>query len=181
MGYINRQKWVEAEAELEQVSEEDPNYKDVQAKLAEVETEVSKLIPTATPTSDNTPIPSPTSLTWKGVNVTSQRLPGQSGAKMVYSIPEVVPSTVREVLIYVWVRTGGKNSDGDSNFKFTINAGSDAPYFLLHLHGYNQDAWSYNSDNVWLPMPADRQIQVELLGESINGNWSGEIRVIGYR
>jgi tetratricopeptide (TPR) repeat protein len=49
LGYINLEEWVEAKAELEQVFEEEPNYKEVQAKLTEVETEVAKLIPTATP------------------------------------------------------------------------------------------------------------------------------------
>lgn len=53
LGYINLEKWVEAKAELEQVFEEDPNYKDVQAKLTGVETEVAKLIPTATPPPPN--------------------------------------------------------------------------------------------------------------------------------
>lgn len=50
LGYINIGRWEEAKAELEQVFEVDPNYKEVQAKLAEVEAEVAKLIPTATST-----------------------------------------------------------------------------------------------------------------------------------
>ena len=49
LGYINLERWEEAKAELEQVFEVDPNYKDVQAKLTEVKAELVKLIPTATP------------------------------------------------------------------------------------------------------------------------------------
>ncbi|MDH7487104.1 MAG: DUF1080 domain-containing protein [Anaerolineae bacterium] len=50
LGYMNMERWAEAEAELEQVFDMDPNYKDIQVKLAEVEAELAKLTPTATPT-----------------------------------------------------------------------------------------------------------------------------------
>jgi len=60
LGYINLEKWVEAKAELEQVFAADPNYKEVQAKLTEVEAKLKELnIPTATstPTLTGTPLP----------------------------------------------------------------------------------------------------------------------------
>jgi len=60
LGYINLERWVEAKAELEQVFATDPNYKEVQAKLAEVEAKLAELgIPTATltPTPTDTPQP----------------------------------------------------------------------------------------------------------------------------
>jgi tetratricopeptide (TPR) repeat protein len=50
LGYMNIGRWQEAKAELEQVFVVNPNYKDVQAKLKEVETQMVKLFPTATPT-----------------------------------------------------------------------------------------------------------------------------------
>ena len=61
LGYANIGRWEEAKAELEQVFEVDPNYKEVQAKLTEVEVEVAKLTPTATPTPVTTPTPMATS------------------------------------------------------------------------------------------------------------------------
>ena len=57
LGYMNIGRREEAKAELEQVFEVDPNYKEVQAKLAEVEVEIAKLTPTATPTSLATSTP----------------------------------------------------------------------------------------------------------------------------
>ena len=60
LGYMNIGRWEEARAELEQVFEKDPNYKEVQAKLTEVEAEVAKLTPTATPTPVETPTPTVT-------------------------------------------------------------------------------------------------------------------------
>ena len=57
LGYINLKKWIEAKTELEQVFEEDPNYREVQAKLAEVEAQLKEVQAlTPTPTS-NLPTP----------------------------------------------------------------------------------------------------------------------------
>lgn len=55
LAYINLGKWEEAKTELEQVFAADPNYKEVQAKLAEVEAEIQVSKPTATPTSTQSP------------------------------------------------------------------------------------------------------------------------------
>ena len=60
LGYINIRRWVEAKTELERVFEANPNYKEVQAKLAEVEAEIAKLTPAATPTPITTATPTPT-------------------------------------------------------------------------------------------------------------------------
>jgi len=60
MGYYNLERWAEAQTAFEEVFAADPTYKDVQAKLAEVEAklaEVQKLTPTATPVPTATPIP----------------------------------------------------------------------------------------------------------------------------
>ena len=57
LAYINLEKWAEAQMELETVFEVDPNYKDVQAQLAVVDSELVKLTPTATPTPSTTPTP----------------------------------------------------------------------------------------------------------------------------
>ena len=61
LGYMNIGRWEEARAELEQVFEKDPNYKEVQAKLAEIKA----IIPTSTPppTATYTPSPTPTPCT----------------------------------------------------------------------------------------------------------------------
>ena len=59
LGYVNMARWDEAKAELEQVFEVDPNYKDVQAKLAEVEVKLAET-PTLPPTATSTATPKPT-------------------------------------------------------------------------------------------------------------------------
>lgn len=62
LAYMNLSRWVEAKAELERVLDVDPNYKEIQAKLAEVEAEVAKLTPTETPTPIATATPTVTPL-----------------------------------------------------------------------------------------------------------------------
>jgi FtsP/CotA-like multicopper oxidase with cupredoxin domain len=60
LGYMNMGQWANAKTELEQVFSVNPNYKDVQIKLAEVEAKLAKLLPTATPTPKVTSTPTAT-------------------------------------------------------------------------------------------------------------------------
>lgn len=60
IGYINLKQWLEAQAELRAVFGADPNYRDVQAQLALVNTEITKLTPAATATSSASPAPTRT-------------------------------------------------------------------------------------------------------------------------
>ncbi len=60
LGFMNMEWWEEAKTELEQVFKVDPNYKEVQAKLAEVEEEITKLTPTEMPTPTLMPTATPT-------------------------------------------------------------------------------------------------------------------------
>ena len=69
LGYMNMGRWQEAKAELEQVFAVNPNYKDVQTRLKDVEAMVARLVPTATLTPRPTATPeirSP-SVRWLGL------------------------------------------------------------------------------------------------------------------
>ena len=81
LGYINREKWAEAKAELEQVFVADPNYKEAQAMRAEVEAKLEELsIPTATLTPTPTDTPLPGTPTPKAVSPTFTPTPYPEGA-----------------------------------------------------------------------------------------------------
>lgn len=64
LGLVNLQRWIEAEAELSAIFDEDPGYQEVQSLLATVSAKTAKLeptpTPTATPTFTATPLPLPT-------------------------------------------------------------------------------------------------------------------------
>lgn len=57
---MNLKRWDEAKAEMEAVFRVDPNYSEVQAKMREIDMEIAKAIPTATPTSPVSPTPEAT-------------------------------------------------------------------------------------------------------------------------
>ena len=91
LGYINMGRWEQAKAELEQVFEVDPNYQEVQAKLAEVEAEMAKLTPTATPTPIVTPTPTPTA-TPEITMVYSNHFEGAVGSEWSNTARSTTPS-----------------------------------------------------------------------------------------
>lgn len=59
LGYMNMGQWPEAKMELEQVFAVNPNYKDVQTKLKELEAVITKLTPTAKPLACSISLPLP--------------------------------------------------------------------------------------------------------------------------
>ena len=62
LGYMNMGRWEEAKAELEQVFEVDPNYRDVQIKLVELEAKIAELTPTPVPVPTNVALGKPVML-----------------------------------------------------------------------------------------------------------------------
>lgn len=57
LGFVNMERWVEAQAELQAIFDTAPNYKDIQGQLALVNAEVAKLTPTTTTTPLHIPTP----------------------------------------------------------------------------------------------------------------------------
>lgn len=98
-----------------------------------------------------------------------------------YPIPINVPADAKEVLVYVWVWTGGYNGEKDTEYKFYTHEDDTSYARYLRVRTYSQSAYSYNSDTFWLPTTVDWTIHAVSLGETITGNKSGEIVVIGYR
>jgi len=182
-------------------------------------------------------------------------LPTRSNTISEYPIRDNVPSEAIEVLVYVYVRTGGLNPDENTEFQIYTSEGmtayryydreqkcrlmaleavrsagnlviamnvgktvsamyvgetvgpmgmygharyvSNARYVqegwdhnyphstkykhYLLVHGYPQEAWSYNSDTFWLPLTSERVIKVIKRGANLCGNHESSIYIIGYR
>ncbi len=98
-----------------------------------------------------------------------------------YNLPASVPLDAKEVLVYVYARTGGYNPDADLELRIYTKEGTKEYSYYFFIHGYNQNAWSYNSDNFWLPVTADRKVYVQSVGTAITGNRAGAIYILGYR
>ena len=103
-------------------------------------------------------------------------------APQSFSYDGLVPSNAREVLFYV-AGQAGNNNDRDEEVEVVLETTEGAirytKYFLMHL--YHQNAWSFNSENMWFPATANRSISVKYPGRPFNPNGSLCIYVIGYR
>jgi hypothetical protein len=115
------------------------------------------------------------------VDVTLGELPGGTGERVTRSIPATIPNTAREILVYAQVATGYVKG-GPHRFRIAtgLEGGREAAFYLYAV-GQPQQSWAYNSDNVWLPMPINRELVLQAEGEPFFGDWNSEVRVIGYR
>ena len=97
-----------------------------------------------------------------------------------FHLPVSVPVTAKEVLLFVDIQVGISNPNRISHVKlYTIHNGVHYAKYIS-VHTYEQDAWSTNSDNIWLPLFPNRVIYVQSPGTHF-GNSFCTIDIIGYR
>lgn len=108
-------------------------------------------------------------------------LPNGEVKRETRPIPSLVPDQAREILVYVQVATSYVKG-GPHRFRISVqvNGGQEAAFYLYAI-GQPQPGWAYNSDNVWLPMPKNRELILQAEGEPFFGNWNSEVRIVGYR
>lgn len=102
-------------------------------------------------------------------------------ATQSFVIPSVIPSSAKEVLVYVYVHEGWSHPrDQITHLKIYTEEGSSKYIKYTSIHAYNGDSWAYNSENMWFPMTSNRRVYVEM-PKVTTGNVGGYIYVIGYR
>jgi tetratricopeptide (TPR) repeat protein len=118
LAYFDLERWEQAKAEFEQVIAVDPNYKDVQAKLAEAENrlaEIRALTPTATltitPGPSPTPLPTATNTPTAALTNTPTPAPTSTPTSMPTntSTPTPIPNTPPETVLSLgetWYQDG---------------------------------------------------------------------------
>lgn len=121
------------------------------------------------------------SVAYQPVDVTLGELPGGNGERAVRPIPAAIPDLAREILVYAQVATGYVKG-GPHRFRIAtrLENGQETGFYLYAI-GQPQQSWAYNSDNVWLPMPKNRELILHADGEPFFGDWNSEVRIIGYR
>jgi TolA-binding protein len=108
-------------------------------------------------------------------------LPNGGGKRETRRIPALVPDRAREILVYVQIATGYAKG-GPHRFRLSVRTQGDREAaFYLYAVGQPQPSWAYNSDNVWLPMPKNRELILQAEGEPFFGDWNSEVRIVGYR
>jgi hypothetical protein len=100
---------------------------------------------------------------------------------LTYPIPGVIPSTAHEVLVYATVKAGWNDQPFTIDLKFFTQIGGIKYEKYLPLVAYHQDAVNTNSDNMWFPMPPDRQFFLYAPATNQGSYNSCVINIIGYR
>ena len=110
----------------------------------------------------------------------SLRLSLENATTYNFQIPDVIPLTARELLVYASVKCGTATLRRFGDIVFYVMHNGLRFENLLYMHGYEQAAFNTNSDNMWFPMPADRLIHLEIT-VAIPGNCLTLLSAIGYR
>ena len=108
-------------------------------------------------------------------------LPVKEDRKATYKLSRHVGEGASAVLLYAYLTTGNYNSSHPADFRFSVNTNAGVFSTFLRAQGYRQDAWSYNSDHFWMPVPEDGDLVVEWLGESMSGSLHSGVKLIAYR
>lgn len=122
-----------------------------------------------------------TFINYQQVDITLGPLPSGKPKELSYPLPESVPATAREILVYAYVAMNYVKG-GTQNFKIfvKVDATREAAFYLYAIANPQQE-WSFNSDNMWLPMPKDRTLRLQANGEEVFGKWESGVRIVAYR
>ena len=119
--------------------------------------------------------------TWTPVNLTSiGSLSLGTASTFHFQIPDIIPHTASEFLLYAYFACGTAGIQKENDIIFYVEDGGVRFEKFLYLRSFNQVAWNTNSDNMWFPMPADRQIHVNVQA-AIPRNCYARLYTIGYR
>ena len=104
----------------------------------------------------------------------------QNAGTSSYTIPSDVPSSAREVLVYVSVRDGSVARGPKNDVKIYTQIGITRYEKYIILYSCDVPGFKINSDNMWFPMPTDRRVYLTLPQD--HSRWvTTRLYVIGYR
>jgi hypothetical protein len=111
------------------------------------------------------------------------KLPFTSDDATALALPDSIPKNAIEILLFISGYSDNSLSHPEEQriFRIWANVGDQKPAALFQMTPSNQLAVAYNSDNVWLPMPTDRQIYVQKFGPNADKGVYGTVNVIGFR
>ena len=98
-----------------------------------------------------------------------------------FHLPATVPVTAKEVLLFVDIQIGRTQPGRSSHIElYTAHNGVHYAKYIS-VHTYDQNAWSTNSDNIWLPLFASRTIYVKSPNTHTDSIVFCSIDITGYR
>ena len=104
----------------------------------------------------------------------------QHTGTLAYDIPSMIPSSAKEVLVFVFAQAGNSGPNQGHNIKIYTEQNQKQYEKYIYLRSYGQSAWNTNSDNLWFPMTSGRQVFVEST-LAHTGSIGVYLNAIGYR
>ena len=95
---------------------------------------------------------------------------------------EGVPSNAYQVIVYATIESGYNSRSSLADLEVSTTTLNGVIKRKLFCHVYNQDAWSYNSENISLPVAVGHTLDVIALlnGPGGNDNFSGSVQIVSY-
>ena len=94
---------------------------------------------------------------------------------------ECVPIEAKQILLYLNVFTG-TNPDSSGYYRIWTQSSIRMYEHHLSLHQYHQNAYSFNSETIWLPVTAERILRVKFEGTTPTfQNGGSVVRVLGWK
>ena len=95
-----------------------------------------------------------------------------------------IPNDASKVIVYAKLESGtvqGQNKSGDLVVSSTTITGVIER--RLRYHVYNQESWSFNSENMRIPVTPGMttSIEAKLDGPSVSGNFGASVQIIGFK
>ncbi len=117
-----------------------------------------------------------TSVTLTSIGSTNLRHPNTFS----FVIPNVIPSTAKNVLIYTAMQCGHANVGTWVYLKVFTQDGRNKRFEkYLYMFAGTQTAYNTNSDNMWFPMPINHRIYMTV-DRDIGANCGAFLYAIGY-
>ena len=94
---------------------------------------------------------------------------------------EGVPIEAYEVTILAFVESAGGNTHHAGFFHFSTVTAQGEFEAKLYFRAYDQKAWSYNSENIALPVQKERVVKARISHTSSFEYFGCRVQVVGYR
>ena len=104
----------------------------------------------------------------------------QHASTMTFTIPNIIPSSASEVLIFVGAHSGYSGRGPYHDLKVFTQIGTTRYEKYLTLFSWDQDAHNTNSENMWFPMPPNRRVYLTVPAAH-GSNAGASLFAIGYR
>ncbi len=95
---------------------------------------------------------------------------------------EGVPTDAKEIIVYAKLRTGNNGSTEDGELVVSVTIPNGRIERKLFCYTYPQSAWSYNSENIALPVGAGPGLarQITAVLNAKGDNVFGSVQIVGY-